>query len=77
MGERERVPAQAAVAEISVFVSRSELEEDGYCASVVAGPNIGPEQGGLERREFTGASLMEAVDPALAWAGQTLRSTES
>jgi hypothetical protein len=76
MGERERGAAQAAVAEINVFVSRAELEDEGYRATVVAGPSIGPEVASLERREFTGASLMDAVDPALAWAGRMLRSTD-
>jgi hypothetical protein len=76
MGEPERPAVQSAVAEINVFVSRADLEEEGYRASVVAGPSIGPEEARLERREFTGSSLMDAVDPALAWAGRMLRSDD-
>lgn len=61
-----------------MFVSRAGVEEhEGYRASVFAGPSIGPEEPRLQREEFTGASLMDAVDPALAWAERVLRSAGS
>lgn len=66
-----------AVAEVRMFVSRSDLEDGGYRVNVFAGPNIGPEELRLERAEFTGSSLKDAVDPALAWAERVLRSAES
>ena len=77
MGARERGAAEATVAEIRMFVSRADLAEEGYRVSVFAGPNIGPEEPRLQRHEFTGSSLMDAVDPALAWAERVLRSSES
>jgi hypothetical protein len=77
MGERERGADDPVVAEFRMFVSRAEPEEEGYRASVFAGPSIGPEEPRLQRGEFTGSSLMDAVDPALAWAERVLRSTDS
>ena len=77
MGERERGAENAVVAEFRMFVSRAGLEEEeGYRASVFAGPSIGPEEPRLQRQEFTASSLMDAVDPALAWAERVLRSTD-
>jgi hypothetical protein len=76
MGERERGAENAVVAEFRMFVTRADLEEDGYRASVFAGPSIGPEEPRLQRQEFTASSLMDAVDPALAWAERVLRSTD-
>ena len=76
MGERERGAENAVVAEFRMFVPRADLEEDGYRASVFAGPSIGPEEPRLQRQEFTASSLMDAVDPALAWAERVLRSTD-
>jgi hypothetical protein len=77
MGARELGAADAVVAEIRMFVSRADPEEDGYRASVLVGPSIGPEEPRLQREEFTGSSLMDAVDPALAWAERVLHSAES
>jgi hypothetical protein len=76
MGERERGAENAVVAEFRMFVTRADLEEEGYRASVFAGPSIGPEEPRLQRQEFTASSLMDAVDPALAWAERVLRSTD-
>jgi hypothetical protein len=77
MGEGHR-SSGAVVAEFRMFVTRADLEEEeGYRASVFAGPSIGPEEPRLQRQEFTGSSLMDAVDPALAWAERVLRSEES
>jgi hypothetical protein len=75
MGERERGAENAVVAEFRMFVTRADLEE-GYRASVFAGPSIGPEEPRLQRQEFTASSLMDAVDPALAWAERVLRSAD-
>jgi hypothetical protein len=77
MGDRERGTADPVVAEFRMFVSRADLEEEGYRASVFAGPSIGPEEPHMQRTEFTGSSLMDAVDPALAWAERVLRSSDS
>jgi hypothetical protein len=76
MGERER-EAAPVVAEFRMFVSNAGLEEGSYRASVFAGPSIGPEEPSLQREEFIGSSLMDAVDPALAWAERVLRSAGS
>jgi hypothetical protein len=76
MGERERGAENAVVAEFRMFVTRADLEEEGYRASVFAGPSIGPEEPRLQRQEFTASSLMDAVDPALAWAERVLRSAD-
>jgi hypothetical protein len=76
VGEKHRASG-AVVAEFRMFVSRAEPDDEGYRASVFAGPSIGPEEPRLQRQEFTGSSLMDAVDPALAWAERVLRSEES
>jgi hypothetical protein len=76
MGERERGAENAVVAEFRMFVTQADLEEEGYRASVFAGPSIGPEEPRLQRQEFTASSLMDAVDPALAWAERVLRSAD-
>jgi hypothetical protein len=77
MGERERGAENAVVAEFRMFVTRGDLDEEAYRASVFAGPSIGPEEPRLQRQEFTASSLKDAVDPALAWAERVLRSTDS
>jgi hypothetical protein len=74
MGPRERGVADTAIAEIRMFVSCTEEDDPTFRASVFAGPNIGPEEPRLQREEFTGGSLDEAVGPAMKWAGDVLRS---
>jgi hypothetical protein len=75
MGARERGVADTAIAEIRMFVSRTQEDDPTFRASVFAGPNIGPEDPRLQREEFTGGSLDEALGPAMEWAGDVLRAT--
>ena len=57
-----------------MFVSRTDEESPIFRASVFAGPNIGPEDHRLQREEFTGGSLAEALEPAMQWAHGVLGS---
>jgi hypothetical protein len=68
--------AEEVVAEVRMYVSRAPGEDGGYRTSVFAGPVVGPEDHRLLRDEFVGSSLDESVDPALAWVGRAIRSTQ-
>jgi hypothetical protein len=65
--------AERRIAEVHLYVSSAEGEEDEYRADVLGGATVGPEDASLQREEFTGSSVEEAVEPALTWAKQMVR----
>jgi len=64
--------SEESVAEVRVFLSKTDDDEARFRAFAFVGPTIGPEEAGLERREFTGPSLDGAADSAFEWARQVL-----